>query len=71
MNKNVYGQVTSLDVENSSVFVEIAWPPDRMGKTIRVNQFSVELVSASDFKQKLNDSYGIKTESGVKKTRYR
>uniref|UniRef100_A0A914MHT9 Spp2/MOS2 G-patch domain-containing protein n=2 Tax=Meloidogyne incognita group TaxID=654580 RepID=A0A914MHT9_MELIC len=71
MNKNIYGQVTSLDVENNSVFVEIAWPPDRMGKTIRVSQFSVELVSANDFKQKLNDSNGIKTENGVKKTRNR
>lgn len=71
MHKNVYGQVTSLDVENSSVFVEIAWPSDRMGKTIRVSQFSVELVSSNDFKRKLNDSNGIKTENGIKKTRNR
>ena len=71
MHKNVYGQVMSLDVENNSVFVEIAWPPDRMGKAIRVSQFSIELVSPNDFKQKLNDSNGIKTENGVKKLQNR
>lgn len=43
----------SIDEENASVFVELAWPPGSVGRTVRVSQLAVELVPRLEFRERL------------------
>jgi len=56
LNKDAIGEVISMDEENASVFVELSWPPKSCGKTVRMNQFAVQVISPAEFKEKLKDS---------------
>jgi hypothetical protein len=49
-----------MDEENSSVFVELAWPPNKLGKTIRVSQFAVEVISSAEYQAKISNEGGQK-----------
>jgi hypothetical protein len=51
-----------MDVENSSVFVELAWPPNKLGKTIRVSQFAVEVISSAEYQAKMEAMRADKNE---------
>ncbi|KAL3083387.1 hypothetical protein niasHS_011189 [Heterodera schachtii] len=51
LNKGSYGQVMSMDEENASIFVELAWPPANVGKTVRVSQWAVEVVRRKEYRE--------------------
>jgi len=56
LNKDAIGEVISMDEENSSVIVELSWPPKSCGKVVRMNQFAVQVIPYGEYKEKLKES---------------
>jgi len=56
LHKGAYGEVASMDMENSSVFVRLSLPLRNSGKVIRVSQFAIDVVSSKEYKRKLAES---------------
>lgn len=64
--KGSYGQVKSMDEENSSIFVELTWPANK-GKIVRMSQFVVECISTREYNTQLRKKDRISVENGARK----
>uniref|UniRef100_A0A183BJR2 G-patch_2 domain-containing protein n=1 Tax=Globodera pallida TaxID=36090 RepID=A0A183BJR2_GLOPA len=75
LNKGSYGQVTSMDEENASVFVELAWPSGDAGKMVRISQWAVKVVRRKEFNEWVKGCGvgvdGVTAENGRRRERIR
>lgn len=62
LNNGAYGQVRSMDEENSSVFVELTWPLNKAGKTVRLSQFAIKCISQREYLEQLHKNYRSSTQ---------
>jgi G patch domain/KOW motif-containing protein len=56
LNKDAIGEVISMDEDIASVYVELSWPPKSCGKTVRMSQRVVQVISSSEYREKLKES---------------
>jgi hypothetical protein len=53
-----------MDEENSSVFLELTWPSHKAGRTVRVSQFAVEVISKAEHKKKVDQGGNEHSKNG-------